>query len=32
VLPVFCFDPRFFSASAWGNPKTGNFRAQFLLE
>ncbi|KAI7840945.1 hypothetical protein COHA_005375 [Chlorella ohadii] len=32
VLPLYCFDPRFFSASAWGNPKTGAFRAQFLLE
>lgn len=32
VLPVFCFDPRFLSASAWGNPKTGPYRAQFLLE
>lgn len=32
VLPVYCFDPRFFSASGWGNPKTGSFRAQFLLE
>jgi len=32
VLPVFCFDPRFFAASAWGTPKTGPFRAQFLVE
>ena len=32
VLPVFCFDPRFLRASAWGTPKTGPFRAQFLLE
>ena len=32
VLPVFCFDPRFFSASVWGTPKTGAYRAQFLLE
>lgn len=29
---MFCFDPRFLSASAWGNPKTGPYRAQFLLE
>lgn len=29
---MFCFDPRFLSASAWGNPKTGAYRAQFLLE
>ena len=32
VLPLFCFDPRFLRASAWGSPKTGPFRAQFLLE
>eukprot|EP00887_Chlorella_sp_A99_P004234 scaffold15.g4234.t1 len=32
VLPLFCFDPRFLSASAWGSPKTGAFRLQFLLE
>ena len=32
VLPVFCFDPRFFSASVWGTLKTGAYRAQFLLE
>ncbi|KAI3426359.1 hypothetical protein D9Q98_008731 [Chlorella vulgaris] len=32
VLPVFCFDPHFFSATAWGSAKTGPHRAQFLLE
>jgi hypothetical protein len=32
VLPVFCFDPRTFAASAWGTPKTGGRRARFLLE
>ena len=32
VLPVFCFDPRQFEATPWGTPKTGVFRAQFLLE
>jgi len=34
VLPVFCFDPRWFHASSWGGGllKTGPFRAQFVLE
>lgn len=32
VLPVYCFDPRFFKSSAWGTPKTGPHRAAFLLE
>jgi deoxyribodipyrimidine photo-lyase len=32
VLPFFCFDPRQFCATSWGSPKTGAFRAQFLLE
>ena len=33
MLPFFCFDPRFFCTSTpWGSPKTGAFRAQFLLE
>lgn len=32
VLPVYCFDPRQFCLTPWNNPKTGNFRAQFLLE
>ena len=32
VLPVFCFDPRFFAPSAWGSPKTGGHRARFQLE
>ena len=32
VVPVFCFDPRMFQRSAWGNIKTGPFRAKFLLE
>jgi deoxyribodipyrimidine photo-lyase len=30
VLPVYCFDPHYFPAD--GTLKTGNFRAQFLLE
>lgn len=32
VLPVYCFDPYYFEKNANGNPKTGNFRARFLLE
>jgi len=34
VLPVYCFDHRWFSATAYKNGmlKTGPFRAQFLLE
>src|SRR5476649_381648 len=32
VLPVYCFDPYYFKITASGNPKTGNFRAKFLIE
>ena len=32
VVPLYCFDARQFSATPWGNPKTGAVRAQFLLE
>ncbi len=32
VIPVYCFDPRPFGTTAFGFPKTGSFRAQFLLE
>ncbi|CEL94135.1 unnamed protein product [Vitrella brassicaformis CCMP3155] len=32
VLPVFCIDPRQFGISEWGSPKTGIFRARFLVE
>jgi hypothetical protein len=32
VVPLYCFDPRQFILTPWGNPKTGSFRAQFLLE
>jgi deoxyribodipyrimidine photo-lyase len=32
VIPVYCFDPRQFGKTAFGFPKTGVFRAQFLLE
>lgn len=32
IIPVYCFDPRQFSKTAYGFPKTGAFRGQFLLE
>lgn len=32
IVPIYCFDPRQFSTTAYGFPKTGPFRAQFLLE
>ncbi|MDB5149226.1 MAG: family cryptochrome, partial [Mucilaginibacter sp.] len=32
VLPVYCFDPYYFQPTASGAPKTGSFRARFLLE
>lgn len=32
VLPVFIFDPRQFEITKYGTQKTGNNRAQFLLE
>lgn len=32
VIPVYCFDPRQFAQTHYGFPKTGAFRAQFLLE
>jgi len=32
VLPVYCFDPFYFTKNVAGEPKTGNFRAKFLLE
>jgi len=32
VLPVYCFDPFYFTKSTIGEPKTGSFRARFLLE
>ena len=32
VIPVYCFDPRQFGKTPLGFPKTGPFRAQFLLE
>jgi deoxyribodipyrimidine photo-lyase len=32
VLPVYIFDPRQFESTSFGFPKTGAFRAQFLIE
>lgn len=32
VLGVYFFDPRHFEVTAYGFPKTGKFRAKFLLE
>ncbi len=32
VIPVYCFDPRHFKKTPFGFPKTGSFRAQFLIE
>ncbi|MEL7475328.1 MAG: DASH family cryptochrome, partial [Cyanobacteria bacterium J06555_12] len=32
IVPVYCFDPRQFGQTSYGFPKTGAFRAQFLLE
>ena len=32
VIPVYCFDERQFAKTSYGFPKTGAFRAQFLLE
>jgi len=32
VLPVYCFDDSHYATTKFGFKKTGNFRAQFLLE
>ncbi|AFZ36505.1 cryptochrome, DASH family [Stanieria cyanosphaera PCC 7437] len=32
IIPVYCFDQREFKQTSFGFPKTGNYRAQFLLE
>ncbi len=32
IIPVYCFDDRLFGKTSFGFPKTGNFRAQFLIE
>ena len=31
IVPVYCFDPRQFEQTSFGFPKTGRFRAEFLL-
>lgn len=31
IIPLYCFDPRQFGQTSFGFPKTGAFRAQFLL-
>ena len=32
IIPFYCFDSREFGKTQFGFPKTGSFRAQFLLE
>ncbi|MEM6869117.1 MAG: deoxyribodipyrimidine photo-lyase, partial [Cyanobacteria bacterium P01_C01_bin.121] len=32
IIPLYCFDPRHFGETTFGFPKTGAFRAQFLIE
>jgi deoxyribodipyrimidine photo-lyase len=32
VIPVYCFDESHFETAEYGFKKTGNFRAQFLIE
>ncbi len=32
IIPVYCFDPRHFEKTKFNNLKTGNFRAQFIIE
>ena len=32
IIPVYCFDKRQFGTTSFGFPKTGKYRAQFLLE
>ena len=32
IIPIFCFDEAHFKTTEYGFQKTGNFRAQFLLE
>ncbi|MCL6219748.1 DASH family cryptochrome [Zunongwangia pacifica] len=32
VIAVYCFDPRKFKETKYGFPKTGKFRAKFLME
>ncbi|TRT89858.1 MAG: cryptochrome DASH, partial [Microcystis aeruginosa Ma_AC_P_19900807_S299] len=32
IIPFYCFDERQFGFTSYGFPKTGKFRAKFLLE
>ena len=32
IVPVYCFDDRLFGETSFGFAKTGNYRAQFLVE
>lgn len=32
VLPIYIFDPRHFGETSFGFPKTGSYRARFLIE
>ncbi|MEL6928888.1 MAG: DASH family cryptochrome [Cyanobacteria bacterium J06600_6] len=32
IIPVYCFDDHLFGETKFGFPKTGNYRAQFLIE
>lgn len=32
VAALYCFDPQFFTSDEFGFPRTGKFRAQFLLQ
>ncbi|HHP7229837.1 MAG TPA: DASH family cryptochrome [Xenococcaceae cyanobacterium] len=32
IIPIYCFDPRQFTTTSFGFPKTGKYRAQFLIE
>lgn len=32
IIPLYCFDPRHFGETSFGFPKTGAYRAQFLIE
>ncbi len=32
IIPFYCFDDRFYGQFPWGLPKTGSFRAQFIIE
>ncbi len=32
IIPCYCFDDRSFNKTSFGFPKTGNYRAKFLIE